>query len=135
MRYFFTLSSTKQPVPQIQETSLCQRHADQINDQDERQDDGIGETHFLVLEVHEEGDDIVGLHYGQQDENDDQDIMRDGSEGDAYFEDGDEQQDPESLPDDGAVLRVIMLLDELIMNITGIVAVRFIVMICHYRTF
>ena len=87
-----------------------------------------------MLEVHEERYDVVGLHDGQQDEDDDQDVMGDGGEGDAYLEDSDEQQDPEGLPDHRTVFRIVVLLNELIMDITGVITVWFIGMLCHCRT-
>ena len=88
-----------------------------------------------MFQMHKVGNDEVSLYNGEHDEDENQNIMWNAGEGNTYFKQGNDEQNPKGTPDDLFVFRIMMLLYKLVMDVAGVIAVlmRWIMrmLICH----
>lgn len=79
-----------------------------------------------MFQVHEEGHDEISLDNGQHDKGDHENGLGNWGECNSNFEDRDEKKNPERSPDNSLVLGIVMLLNELVVDIAGVVPVGFV---------
>jgi len=82
-----------------------------------------------MLKVHEKGNDVICFYNCEHYEYGNQNIAGDRGEGNAYFENGDNQENPKGSPDYAYIFRIVVLFNELIVYITGMVPVLFLIVV------